>query len=59
MEVTCYCYFEEVLGQSCTDDEREQFYQMCLQDTDPVIACFGSYYTDAGLDCDGAVANCV
>lgn len=59
MQVTCYCYFEDLLGQSCTNDQQEQLYQMCFQDTDPVVACFGSYYTDAGLDCAGAIDNCL
>jgi hypothetical protein len=59
MEVTCYCYFEDFLGDECSADDREEFYQLCFQDTDPVIACFGSYYTDAGLDCQGALDNCL
>jgi hypothetical protein len=59
MEVTCYCYFEEVLGDGCTSEDRENLYQMCFQDTEPAVACMGSYFTDAGLDCDAAVDNCL
>ncbi len=61
MQVLCYCYFEDLLGDACTDDQTEQFYQWCYQDTDPVVACFGSYYDPggSGLDCDGAIANCL
>jgi len=61
VEVLCYCYFEDLLGDSCTDDQREDFYQWCYQDTDPVVACFGSYYDQGGggLDCQGAIDNCL
>ena len=53
--------FEDLLADACTDDQTEQFYQWCYQDTDPVVACFGSYYDPggSGLDCDGAIANCL
>lgn len=60
VEVLCVCYFSNLIGQECNDDQREEFYQWCYQDTDPVVACFGSYYDPmVGLDCDGAISNCL
>lgn len=60
VEVLCYCYFEDFLGDPCTDDQREEYYQWCYQDTDPVVACFGSYYDEGvSLDCQGAIDNCL
>lgn len=61
VEVLCYCYFENYVGESCSADQIEEFYQWCYQDTDPVVACFGSYYDPggAGLDCMGAIDNCL
>lgn len=58
MEVLCYCYFEDYINDPCTAEQREQFYQWCYQDTDPVVACFGSYYDGTTLDCDSAISNC-
>lgn len=60
VEVLCVCYFEDLLDDECTADQKEEFYQWCFQETDPVVACFGSYYDpNVGLDCAGAIDNCL